>query len=195
MQEAGSHIEVFAGDQVLASYWTTGDKEKQNSYFAKDSKNVYLVNLPGYTSYLNGLFELTATEWRSRTIFSNTWRSLMSFSYQEFLEPKNDFQINYNDPFFEVSGVQQLDSNNVMNYLQDLVSLKASNLVDTTYQGAPFLELIVTDIDPIKNQRLTLYGDITQPSILGKSGDQFFSFRTSSLEPVIKNAAHFEYKK
>ena len=191
IQHRGSHVEVFAGDQRMSSFWAGGDAAKQQSYFATESGQVYLVNLPGYNSYVSGLFELPLSDWRSRTIFSNTWRSLMSVSFQDFSTPENDFQITYNDPFFAVSGVQRLDSNNVMNYLQDVVNLKAIALVDTSYTGMPWIELKTIDIDPSKSQTLTLYGDNSQPVVLGKSGAQYFTFRRNNLEAIVKNAGYF----
>ena len=115
----------------------------------------------------------------------------MSFNYQDFNDPDNDFQINYKDPFFSVSGVQQMDSNKVMNYIEELVLLKASNIVDTTYPGLPWLELSTTDIDPGKNQTLVLYGDQSQSTILGKAGDQFFTFSNSTLLPIIRDKDYF----
>ena len=125
LKENGSHIQIFDGSLELASFWAGGDDQKQNSYFATEEGQVYLVHLPGYSSYLSGLFELPLIDWRSKTIFVNTWRSLLSFNYQDFSSSENDFQISYDDPFFSVSGIQQLDSNRVMNYLQDLASVKS----------------------------------------------------------------------
>ena len=192
--ETGSQVEVYQGDMLRTSFWAGGDKLKENSYFIDQDGQAYLVHLPGYTSYVSELFELPIAQWRSRQIFLNSWRSLMSFSYQDFRQPNNDFQINYQDPFFSVSGIQQLDSNKIINYLQDLVALKASALVDTTVQEMPWLELSTVDIDPAKNQTLTLYGDPAATSVLGKAGGQYFSFSGSTLEPLIRDAEYFVRK-
>ncbi|GJM28874.1 MAG: hypothetical protein DHS20C17_15090 [Cyclobacteriaceae bacterium] len=192
IKETGSHIELYQGDQLLTSFWAGGDPSEQNSYFATEEGAVYLVHLPGYTSYVSGLFQLPLAKWRSRTIFNNTWRSLLTYSFQDFNDPENDFQINYQDPFFQVPGVQQLDSNNVIDYLQRVVSLTASAVVDTAYQGMPALELTTTDIDPAKNQTLTLYGEDDQPVMLGKSGNQYFTFARANIEPLLKNSRFFE---
>jgi hypothetical protein len=190
--ETGSYVQIYQGEMILSSFWVGGDESKQSSYFATEEGRVYQVHLPGYTSYVSGLFEIPLKNWRSRNIFSNTWRSLMSFSYQDFAQPENDFQINYKDPFFTVSGVQKLDSNHVMNYIQDLVNLQATALVDTTFQGMPWLEFTTVDIDPQKSQKLTLYGDDSQPLVLGKSGEQYFTFRGSNLNQLRRNSQYFE---
>ena len=192
--QTGSQVQVYQGNNLLLSFWSGGDRSKQNSYFVSEDGTVYLVHLPGYTSYVNGLFELPLSKWRSRNIFFNTWRSLLSYSYQDFTQPANDFQIRYKDPFFAVPGVQQLDSNKVMNYIRDLVSLKAKSIVvDTAYQGMPWLELTTTDIDPARNQNLILYGNQAQSSVLGKTGDQYFTFHTADLEPLLKSSGYFRY--
>jgi len=192
IQETGSHLQIYNGEQLLISYWAGGDKSKQNSYFATEEGKVYLVHLPGYSNYVSGLFELPLSKWRSRTIFANTWRSLLSFSFKDHSQPDNNFEINYQDPFFSVSGIQKLDSNQVMNYLQNLIEVKASAVIDTLYDGEPWLELSTKDIDPGKNQSLVLYGDASQNTILGRAGDQYFTFRTVNLKPIIKNAGYFE---
>ncbi len=49
LQGSGRHIQVFAGEQMLASYWAGGDGSKLNSYFATEAGEVYLVHLPGYS--------------------------------------------------------------------------------------------------------------------------------------------------
>ncbi len=194
IQESGSHVKIYEGEEMLISYWTGGDESKQNSYFATEDGEVYLVRLPGYFSYVSGLFELPLWKWRSLTVFFNTWRSLLSFSYKDPSQPDNNFEINYRDPFFSVSGIHRLDSNRVMNYLQDLVTLRASSVVDTLYEGKPWLELSTTDIDPVKNQTLLLYGDTSQSTILGRVGEQYFIFRTMSLAPILKNTGYFEHR-
>ena len=79
-----------------------------------------------------------------------------------------------------------------MNYIQDLVNLQATALVDTTFQGMPWLEFTTVDIDPQKSQKLTLYGDDSQPLVLGKSGEQYFTFRGSNLNQLRRNSQYFE---
>ncbi len=80
----------------------------------------------------------------------------------------------------------------MINYIQNLVGLRASAVVDTVYEGNPWLELSTTDIDPAKNQSLTLFGDATQSRLLGKVGDRYFTFRSTGLEPIVKSTGFFE---
>jgi len=192
IREQGSHVEVYRGDQLLDSFWAGGDASENISYFSNEEGDVYIVHLPGYNSYVSELFGLPISRWRSRAVFQNTWRSLLNYSYQDFSEPKNDFQISYQDPFFRDSGVQQMDSNRVMNYLDQVVSLQAASLVDTSYQGMPWAQIATTDIDPGKNQTLTLYGDLSGPAVLGKTNDQFMLFSSNSIEPIIRNSDYFK---
>ena len=192
IKESGSHIEIYSGDQLEGSFWAGGDRSEQISYFVTEEGQAYVVHLPGYNSDVSGLFRQPISSWRSRNVFQNTWRSLLTYDFQDFNNPENDFQISYNDPFFKVSTVQQLDSNNVMNYLQQVVALKATSLIDTTYSGMPWVEISTTDIDPQKNQSLTLYGDETKSTILGKVGEQYMMFTTSSIKHLFQDAKYFE---
>ena len=100
LQTKGTRLQIYAGEVLLRDFWAGGDSERQQSYFAWGENEIYLVNVPGYTSYLGALFETGLRGWRSKNIFMNTWRSIMSFTMENFEDPQKNFRIEYDDPFF-----------------------------------------------------------------------------------------------
>ncbi len=187
----GTLVELYRGEDKLKSFWAGGDPSQNRSYFSTPDGEVYLVNLPGYTSYLGGLFQLEPHQWRSKNLIQSTWRSLLSFSINKLQQPQSNLSIEYSDPFFKVQGVQQIDSNKVVNYLEGLTGLRALQSVDTSFQGSPWLELKVEDVNPSRNLFLTVYpGDSL---LLAKAGKRHYIFRKSQIEQLLKDPEYFSH--
>ncbi len=189
LQDKGTFIQVYAGESLLREFWAGGDAALQQSYFAQDQENIYLVNLPGYSSYLGGLFELDISGWRSKNIFQSTWRSILSFSMENLQDPQKNFRIDYRDPFFSVPGIQKLDSNRVINYLQTLGAMRAYQLVDSSPQDDPWLRMTTIDINEKRNVVLTLYH--SDSLILGTTAEQAYLFQPQQIAPLIQEVDYF----
>jgi len=188
LQQEGTLVSVYAGDQLLKSFWAGGDQ--QQSYYATPEGEVFLVGIPGYTDYISGLFALDAEDWRSKNIFQSTWRSILSLNFQNFSTPEDNFQIDYQDPFFTVSDVERMDSSRVVGYLQNLGALRAQSVIDTVISAAPWVRITTTDINPGRNLDLTLYqGDSV---IVGKANERYYVFAKQQLQPFIQSSSFFE---
>lgn len=192
LQQQGTRVQVYMGEKLLEEFWAGGDALKQTSYFATGQGAVYVVNLPGYTSYVSGLFSMELSGWRTKNVFRNTWRSILSFKLEDNRAAENNLEITYKDPFFGVSGVQKIDSNRVINYLENLGALRAEALIDTSYQGDPWKTLTTEDIDPLKNTSLILFEPGKDSLILGRSQDQYYLFRKQRINPLLQTPGYFE---
>ncbi len=187
LQQEGTLVSVYAGEQLLKTFWAGGDQKQ--SYYATPEGEVYLVGIPGYTDYISGLFELDVQEWRSKNIFQSTWRSILSLSFQDLKDPKNDFSIDYQDPFFKIDGVQNMDSNRVVGYLQDLGLLRAISVIDTALSSPPSVRISTTDVNPNRNLDLLLYE--LDSMFIGQSEERFYLFSPQQIQPFLKNKSYF----
>jgi hypothetical protein len=84
------------------------------SYFVKEEK-VYLMQLPGYQSYVSGIFEVPENDWRDRVIFDGIWQDMVSLK----INRPNDEEIEflYDDRLLRIQN-QQADTVEVMNFVE-----------------------------------------------------------------------------
>ena len=127
-QEEGIKVEI-SGDQPM-TFHVWGNPTKTRTYFSMDDEEeVYQVQIPGYNEYVGGIFELNKDQWRDRLVLNDSWRTIqkLQLDYQD--ESKQDLTISFDKDFFLVEGVQQLDSNLVVNYLNQFQYFQANEWI------------------------------------------------------------------
>lgn len=180
--QSGRKVEFNLGGESL-SFYAGGNINKTQSYFASDDlKEVYLVGIPGYSNYLSGIFELSTNQWRDRILFNSDYRSIQSLTLSY---PDQALEIDFKDRFFEVSGVQQIDTVALMNYLNGFEGFllndyltkgsfpKYDSLVDTV----PIARLRLEDIDQSKNRDLKIHAKIP--------GELFYLLTNAKNEMIV----------
>ena len=60
-----------------------------------DENQPMIVNIPGYESYVAGIFEIPTNDWRDRTIFSTNYRTLQKLEVQYAQFPEYNFSIEF----------------------------------------------------------------------------------------------------
>jgi hypothetical protein len=77
LREKGNLVEIFSGNQQVESYIAGGTMNQNTSFFMDpDQKIPYQVHLPGYESYVAGIFEISENDWRDRILFSSSFNSI-----------------------------------------------------------------------------------------------------------------------
>ena len=115
-QEEGIKVEI-SGEQPM-TYHVWGNPTKTRTYFSMEGDDeVYQVQIPGYNEYVGGIFELKKDQWRDRLVLNESWRTIQNLQLNYLDESKKDINIKFDKDFFLVEGVQQLDSNAVVEYL------------------------------------------------------------------------------
>ncbi|WP_421876972.1 hypothetical protein [Marinoscillum sp.] len=126
--ESGIQVQIIGENPMEFTVW--GNPTKTRTYFSmKDEEQVYQVQIPGYNEYLGAIFELKKDQWRDRLVLNESWRTIqkLELDYQDDL--KEDLVIAFNKDFFNVEGIQQLDSNKVINYLNQFQYFQANEWV------------------------------------------------------------------
>jgi hypothetical protein len=112
----GLQVKIYGDRNLIKSYRVMGNSTKTLSVFMDLQDSIpYLVELPGYDSYVAGIFNIPAIDWQNRLIFNSTWRSLRKLEMLYPAKPKNSFEIRFDVDFFKVTGINQLDTGAVMN--------------------------------------------------------------------------------
>ncbi len=112
----GVSVALLGEDPMEFTVW--GNPTKTRTYFSmKGEEEVYQVQIPGYNEYVGGVFELNKDQWRDRVVMNESWRTIQKLTLDYRDETSEDLEIEFDDDFFIMEGVQQLDSNKVVAYL------------------------------------------------------------------------------
>ena len=176
IKQNGIDVKIMTNGNVDKTYRVIG---KENDTFAQDqSGEVYAVYVPGYDVALYEMFGLGENGWRNRTILSTSARTLRKLELKYPAKPEFDFTVASKLPFFEVSGIKNLDSAMVFNYVQAFQQVRAlrylddAALKDSLKKVQPYCLISVQDIDSSRDNTLAVYGNDTSIyGLLGKTGE------------------------
>lgn len=113
--QEGETVEIHGDNPLSFTFW--GNPTKTKTYFSLvGDKEVYEVHIPGYNEYLGSIFELTPDQWRDRLLLDASWRTIQNLSL-DYQNEVDDFSISFDKDFFVIPGVNRLDSNAVVDYL------------------------------------------------------------------------------
>ena len=144
------------------SYFFSSNPTKTKTYFSKDSEG-FEVEIPGFTDYLGGIFELNADQWRDRLIYNGSWRTIQRLNLNYLNSDQDDFSIEFDKDFFIMEGVAEIDTSSLMSYLNQFQYFQANERIssgritemDSMVQTSPLATLTIEDInyqDPITFQ-------------------------------------------
>ncbi|MBK6266218.1 hypothetical protein JKA74_14325 [Marivirga sp. S37H4] len=112
--DTGIHVQLYGENDLLNEFKAGGSLATVSSYFLKDDQ-VYSMHLPGYQSYVAGIFEVKESDWRDRTIFPGTWQDIVSM---EILEADGDsLEFKYDEGLIKWPH-PQADSVKVMDFVE-----------------------------------------------------------------------------
>ncbi len=112
-----------------AIFRVLGNATKTRTYFVDASgAQVFEVNIPGYRDFIGSIFQLTPTQWRERTLFAGSARTIQKLSIDYPADP--DLTVTYNGDFFDVDRVAVVDTAALENYLDQFVRLQANERID-----------------------------------------------------------------
>jgi hypothetical protein len=180
LQEQGVKVEIFGRRGLISSFISAGVQEENLTYFMETGKKQpYVVHLPGYESYVAGLFEITENDWRDRIVMSINWQSLNQVRMAYPDEEGKNFAIKAGGNFFSVPGIHSLDSARIFDYLQDAQYVLTDKYLhqgempqyDSLAQTRPFAVLSLETIGQQAPETLTFFPlQENGRYLLGKTG-------------------------
>jgi hypothetical protein len=198
----GILVRISGPELPLKSFYAMGNANKTLSWFmAENGDDVFEAELPGYESYVAGIFEVTGADWRNRLLFSSTWRSLrqLNLSYPEF--PERNVSIAFDGNFFRVAGVEAIDSGALMQYLDHYAYFQADRFAseeagtpDSVFSGQPMAIIRTEDIRAESSRRLEIFrgrpGDPMIPCRIDST--EIFFLTGRRVEALLVTPAHFQ---
>ncbi|MEM6830057.1 MAG: hypothetical protein AAF551_06045 [Bacteroidota bacterium] len=161
----------------------------------------YQVEVPGYRDNAANIFQLTEDQWRDRLVLDASWRTIQKLS----LDRKGEsLTISFNDQFFEVDGVSEIDSSAVVDYLNQFQFFQANEMIskgafpemDSLRETSP---IAVLSIDDIKKEKPTVFK--IYPALAGQSYQLMVSdkgemmvFSLDRMKRILKTSLYFKAK-
>ncbi len=158
--DSGIQVQYYIEGTLRNEFIVGGSPEAIKSYFVQGDK-VYSMQLPGYQSYVAGIFEVKENDWRDRTLFNGTWQDIVRL---KIAQPDEDtISLNYEKGLLRWSHAEA-DSSKVMDYAEQFnyfyvdQYLTADNMV-FDYKADFKLKstVIIQALDATKNLELKFY--------------------------------------
>lgn len=152
--ETAASVTISGSNPLAFQAW--GNLTKTRTYFSMNNgKNVYEVIIPGYNEYLGQIFELKKDQWRDRLVFNGSWRTIQELTLDYVGADENDFTIRFDESFFKVDLIQAIDSNAVVDYLNQFQYFEVNEWIsqgrfaryDSLSRMPPLASLTIYDIN------------------------------------------------
>mgnify|MGYP007000382956 len=117
-------------------------------------EEVYQVNIPGYQDFLASIYKLKLDQWRNRLVFKGNWRTIQKIEVVYPEKSDKNLVIRFEETFYKVDGLKEIDSSAVVTYLNQFeylqanerISLGFSSAYDSLSQTVPEMIISISDI-------------------------------------------------
>ena len=123
----GVKTTISFGDEQIQQYWIGGNRQQQVSWIMGEDRVPYQVHIPGYQSYVAGIFRVPAADWRSRFLLDINFALVKTIEIA-YPEARPGLTLNFENNFFTIPGVQA-DSLKIANFLESLSFLQAESFI------------------------------------------------------------------
>jgi hypothetical protein len=174
------------------------------SYFKYPGEDPLIVYLPGYESYVTGIFEVTENDWRDRLIFRTSWLGLKELSITYPASPSDNVFIEPEDNLYRVENVSVLDTTNLMNFLDQVSYLYADQYIskgqilayDSLIRTVPFAVFTIDAISLENPLQIRLFPSLPNENVrLGVINNMDMClFRNERIDFIFKKRKDFTSK-
>lgn len=195
----GTQVSIYSNNELIQSYITAGNGVSI-SYFMKKNEDPYIVHLPGYDSYVSGIFEVTENDWRDRFIFSTNWIGLKKLTLQYPDSSDHGFTIEMADTRLKIKEVTKLDTTFMMKYIELFAYFQVDQFIkasdnpryDSIFNTKPYALLSIDDTSFDIPMVVKFYiHDIADPLMPCLVGDQPAIMSAARIKPIFKKRSDF----
>lgn len=167
------------------------------SYFMDEDEIPFIVHLPGYESYVTGIFEVAENDWRDRLIFKTSWLGIKSLDLSYPENANSNISIRAENNLYTVAGVSRLDTASLMGFLDRISYFYTDQYIDAGQVEAydslketkPFALLKVNSLGMDKPVNIEFYSQIPGDNVIMAvlQDEQMCLFSSNRIRPVFIN--------
>ncbi|QSE97075.1 hypothetical protein [Fulvivirga lutea] len=120
MKGQGTKVEFYSDANVVKSFYVVGDESRGVTYMSENLETYYLVEIPGYRSYLAGIFLLDVNGWRNPLVFDLNWANLASVQVSYPQNSGNNLFITFDERTLSLEGMPKADSTKLTDLIDDI---------------------------------------------------------------------------
>ncbi len=158
--DTGIQVQYYVAGKMQNNFVVGGNSAAIKSYIIKNEK-VYSMQLPGYQSYVAGIFEVKENDWRDRTIFDGTWQDIVNIKIADSGE--DTIKLNYDRRLLRWEN-EEADSSKVMDYAEQYNYFYVDQYLTSDNKVFEYREdfqlkmtVIINALDNSKNVTLKFY--------------------------------------
>ena len=201
LEENGVMVSLYEEDQLRKQFLAGGNPAKTVAYFADaQSREVYVMTIPGYRVYVSGILELGANGWRDKFVFNFNWRNFKNLAVRFPGRPAENFTVSMQKDFFGIEGMAEADTSRLNTFLDDISLLTVDEYVpepvlrDSLQRVRPEVDITVTDIGN-RTYRLRIFDADDSGRVFAVIQDaQVGVFDRRKIQPLIKPKSFFRKK-
>jgi len=130
MDENAVRASFYEGTDPVMAYEVAGNVTNGVTHYREKSGSpIYLMEIPGYRSYLAGIYELDENGWRYPRVFDFNWSTLKDVEVEYPEEDEGGFHVSFRDNFFQVQELAETDTTKITNFLDDLSLLYVNDFL------------------------------------------------------------------
>ncbi len=195
-------VSIVGGEENTFELFGNSTKTRTYSKFPDDDQ-VYEVHIPGYNEYLGGIFELNQDQWRDRLLVNATWRTVQNLSVKYEDPSAKNLEIAFDDQFFEVKGITPIDSNYVVEYLNQFEYFQVNEWVSTgrypqydSLVNTPSMATIqLESINESMPLEIKVFKKLPGDRFyIAKSSGQMFVIDERRMQNILKRPENFKYQ-
>ncbi|MDX1627067.1 MAG: DUF4340 domain-containing protein [Fulvivirga sp.] len=155
----GVTARFYDGDQVVHEMKVLGDEYRGVTYMSlPDEENVYLTQIPGYRSFLAGMFTIDALGWRDPLVFDFDWINLQQVEMIYPGRKDEQFEVVFDENIYRMKGVQSTDTTKLFDFLDNISRLYVNDYLaeDEWNQGMISDTTATIVVQDVGGNKLTL---------------------------------------
>ncbi|MTI21179.1 DUF4340 domain-containing protein, partial [Fulvivirga sp. RKSG066] len=131
MHSSGTSVTFLQQGEKVHKFDVLGDESRSLTYMtSEDAEEIYLTEIPGYRSYLAGIFTVDANGWRDPLVFDINWRNMQRVTMHYPGREDDSFDIIYNDNMYQVEQINDTDTTRLFDTLDDIARLYLNDYLD-----------------------------------------------------------------
>ena len=173
----GTHVKFYEGDNLVHDFHAWGDEQSSLTYLTDSPEDqAYIIEIPGYKSFLAGIFQLDKNGWRNPIVFDMNWANLSQVKVAYPKDSLKGFTVTYQDQYYNIKELTTTDSVKLTDFLDDISLLYANDFLSkkeleeykALYSGMPQAIYSVSDVGSTRHT-LEIYEELPKgKEIIGR---------------------------
>ncbi len=169
----GFKIEITSSSEPDRVFYAGGNGISL-SYFMGEDEIPYIVHLPGYESYVTGIFEVAENDWRDRLIFKTSWLGIKKLDLSYPANGHNNISIRAENNLYTVAGITKLDTASLMGFLDKISYFYTDQYIDegqvevydSLKETKPFAVLLVNSLGMDEPVNIEFYSQLPGDNVI-----------------------------